>query len=92
MQTEPLEPTNDAYSIAKLAGALHVGADGASTHLLGRLDDSEVGNVRTGDDLTIVGLTRQRATDWTHTIGLPEGIMTTLAWYRQHVVGTDSDR
>ena len=95
METEPLEPTNHEHSIAKLAVALRVGADGASTHLLERHDDSEAGNVRTGDDLTIVigGLPRQRATGWPNTtIDLRGGITTTLVGYREPIVGMGSDR
>lgn len=191
MMTGPLEPTNDAYAIAKLAGVLHVqgyrrqhgrrwisamptnlygpgddfdlershvlpalirrfddavrtGADtvtlwGTGTprreflhvddaatalvHLLEHHDGPEPVNVGTGEDLTIADLARLvadvvgftgttawdstrpdgtprklldvtplHASGWAPTIALREGITMTLAWYRQHVVGTDSDR
>ena len=189
MLTGPLEPTNDAYAIAKLAGVLHVqgyrrqhgrrwisamptnlygpgddfdlershvlpalirrfddavrsGADtvtlwgtgtprreflhvddaaAALVHLLEHHDGPEPVNVGTGEDLTVAELaglvagivgftgttawditrpdgtprklldvTPLRASGWAPTIDLREGITTTLAWYRQHVVGMDS--
>jgi GDP-L-fucose synthase len=189
MLTGPLEPTNDAYAIAKISGVLHVqgyrrqhgrrwisamptnlygpyddfdlershvlpalirrfdearrtGSDevvlwgsgtprreflhvddaaAALVHLLEHHDGPGPVNVGTGEDLTIaelaalvadvVGFTGRiawdrtrpdgtprklldvaplRSSGWAPTIGLREGITTTLAWYRQHVVSAIS--
>ena len=43
-----------------------------------------------GTPRKLLDVTPLRASGWAPTIDLREGITTTLAWYRQHVVGMDS--